>query len=197
MEEHVPDWRGTHGANRCCCATVTVTVYVPPAHCSTCQRVLSCRGKTPPLTLFQRLAVLHKEKHVKHKVQPCAQAHTYTHRRQTAVWLRARPAAGNTSCNAGQAHVHGSCRPYSGRHCSPKLPKKKKFVKSRHTSPFLNIKCALKYTLKGVMTCGRGMQGRGNKTGEPYSCRGHPGRQVCCKDTQQLLPAPQARMLLW
>lgn len=35
----------------------------------------------------------------------------------------------------------------------PKLPKKKKLVNSRHISPFLNIRCALKYTLKGVMIC--------------------------------------------
>lgn len=38
-------------------------------------------------------------------------------------------------------------------HNSPRLPKKKKLVSSLQTSPFLNISCALKYTLNGVMIC--------------------------------------------
>lgn len=36
---------------------------------------------------------------------------------------------------------------------APRLPKKKKLVMSRQISPFLKMSCALKYTLKGVITC--------------------------------------------
>lgn len=107
---------------------------------------------------------------MEHKIKPCSTAagqkrfSVSSDKRLLLTWRKARTCARAAYVTAAAALCLLGCNCYCAcwaatatvrlfcmRHevcwllvCSPRLPKKKKFVSSLHTSPFLNMRCALK-----------------------------------------------------